>query len=68
MKAQISTIPDSEMDARALAADLAWRGIRFPRCTQQDSRPTVPVAFFVDQGYWGVKNGFETELEKTLHS
>ena len=68
MKLNLYGIPDDQLLAMQQAADLAWRGIRFPRCTQQDSRPTAPVGPFVDQGYWGVKNGFETELEKTLHS
>ena len=63
---QISTISDDEMNAMREAADKALRGITFPRCTQQDSRPKAPILPTTDQGYWGRKNGQETELEATL--
>ena len=65
MKAvQISTIPDAEMDKMRLAADLALRGITFPRCTQVQ-RPVVPL-HTPDQGLWGRVNRKDTELEATV--
>ena len=63
---QISTIDDEEMNAMREAADKALRGISFPRCTQQDARPKTPILPTTDQGYWGRKNGQETELEAAM--
>ncbi len=63
---KLSTISKDEMDALALVADLAWRGISYPPCGQL-RRTEAPIQS-PDQGYWGRANGETTDLEATLKS
>ncbi len=64
MNYQISTISDEEMNSMREAADLALRGITFPRCTQVQRPSAAPAT--PEQGFWGRVNGQETDLDATL--
>jgi len=59
-------IPDKELEAMRLAADLSWRGISYPAYSQVTRAEAVPKS--ADQGIWGRVNGAETELEASLRA
>ena len=54
------SIPKDKMREMQLAADLAWRGIKFPPCTQQPARSDAVAK--AAEPVWGRVNNFQTEL------